>query len=477
MMNSFISITSAGLLVLIPSAAEGSNGISLRRYQSATQTYVDNEMAFVLESMYDRDEDVMLERRFTPDVRHRMMQSKASRERFATDDKPSDVERAWNDIVSHGWEMAISQDEDFLFLVCHSSPDDLDGNRRLDDLLTAIGKEHSSDYVETVHFDLHNLCVITPIQPVVAKELYELSTSSCVTLCPLVDVIKMSPNIISQLIDFGTDMPTTRHAEDDDLVFVSSSAASKSIAFSLVPTTNVEKTNQMLQNITANIRLHGERNLVQLSNATSEPTNISRLSLHDTFSITRASKASPLNKSARYWSRMLNHDIDCSSIFSTIAIKSSATTSVYEIKVPSSPSTEACIVTILVGLASHPSVVHVGSISHNVDLHNLNAGWVVEGSVTSDTGKRERPWSVAGLNGSGQIVSVSDTGLDVENCHFLDINGRGSIFARFDNSRRKVVRYDVSIETILSYPPASLCVFIAKLLSLFLVTDQTNVWR
>ena len=99
MMNSFISITSAGLLVLIPSAAVGSNGISLRRYQSATQTYVDNEMAFVLESMYDRDEDMMLERRFTPDVRHRMMQSKASRERFATDDKPSDVERAWNDIV------------------------------------------------------------------------------------------------------------------------------------------------------------------------------------------------------------------------------------------------------------------------------------------------------------------------------------------------------------------------------------------
>lgn len=41
-------------------------------------------------------------------------------------------------------------------------------------------------------------------------------------------------------------------------------------------------------------------------------------------------------------------------------------------------------------------------------------------------------------------MSVSDTGLDVNNCYFKDANGNGNIFSKWDTSRRKVVRYDVS---------------------------------
>ncbi|KAL7546088.1 hypothetical protein ACHAWF_009425 [Thalassiosira exigua] len=113
-----------------------------------------------------------------------------------------------------------------------------------------------------------------------------------------------------------------------------------------------------------------------------------------------------------------------------------------------------CVASIVAGLSLHRSVVHVGILSDAVELHNAGARWVVQGAVEDerieagdgdDGGRRRRsPFLDAGLDGSGQIVSVSDTGLDVTNCYFKDESGNGSIFEGWDYSRRKVVKYDVS---------------------------------
>ncbi|KAL7539054.1 hypothetical protein ACHAXR_009628 [Thalassiosira sp. AJA248-18] len=142
---------------------------------------------------------------------------------------------------------------------------------------------------------------------------------------------------------------------------------------------------------------------------------------------------------------------------------------------PSSPSsssslptttTPECIASIIAGLSIHPTIINIGILSKTVQLDNANAQWVVQGHVVTTTNneqqqqhepKRRRPFFEAGLDGTGQVVSVSDTGLDVDNCYFKnhdnvgglnDSSGSGSGSIIFDGawhySQRKVVKYDIS---------------------------------
>ncbi|RYY89332.1 hypothetical protein EON63_00875 [archaeon] len=63
--------------------------------------------------------------------------------------------------------------------------------------------------------------------------------------------------------------------------------------------------------------------------------------------------------------------------------------------------------------------------------------------VNSDLSRQ--PYTAAGLRGDNQVVTISDTGLDVNNCYFYDKRGRvqpTSITSpRYDPNYRKVVQY------------------------------------
>ena len=65
--------------------------------------------------------------------------------------------------------------------------------------------------------------------------------------------------------------------------------------------------------------------------------------------------------------------------------------------------------------------------------HRPNADWMVQSYV-----EQARPFFDAGINGTGVVVAVSDTGLDSDNCYFHDaINPIGM-------NHRKIVSYDVA---------------------------------
>ena len=210
---------------------------------------------------------------------------------------------------------------------------------------------------------------------------------------------------------------------------------------------------------------HEEQDGAQKNNNRQHGRKLRQLSIQDAFSITQ-SGGDHSTSSYHNWSRIISRGLEseqeqhsCVSILENIVLESSFRSS-FEFPLvtsltdvgsktktttsSSSPDPE-CIASIVAGLSVHPNVVNVGILSKTVQLDNAKAQWVVQGDFeTKNTGVRKRPFFDAGLDGSGQVVSVSDTGLDVDNCYFKDQRGDGSSFSGWDYSRRKVVRYEIS---------------------------------
>jgi len=91
-----------------------------------------------------------------------------------------------------------------------------------------------------------------------------------------------------------------------------------------------------------------------------------------------------------------------------------------------------CALAVLASLIVSPQVCTVETRKPQ-QTRNRNAQWLVQTGIDSN-----RPWFDAGIMGSGQIVAVSDTGIDVNNCYFADEEDPG----RFRNdNHRKIVQY------------------------------------
>ena len=73
-----------------------------------------------------------------------------------------------------------------------------------------------------------------------------------------------------------------------------------------------------------------------------------------------------------------------------------------------------CALVVVAGMASSLDVCAL-EVRPEVQGNNVNAQWMVQSGVEG-----QRPWFDHGLDGTGQVVAVSDSGLDVDNCFFWD---------------------------------------------------------
>ncbi|CAM9895106.1 unnamed protein product [Pylaiella littoralis] len=118
----------------------------------------------------------------------------------------------------------------------------------------------------------------------------------------------------------------------------------------------------------------------------------------------------------------------------------------------------ACFMSLLLQLAAKSEVLRVSPL-HSAKLLNAVASAITEGGDTS-----KRPLLDAGLDGRGEVIQVTDTGLDETSCFFVDddkaqiehdhyfegvrLGPNGTVDLVFENhsfaydlSRRKVVQY------------------------------------
>jgi hypothetical protein len=124
----------------------------------------------------------------------------------------------------------------------------------------------------------------------------------------------------------------------------------------------------------------------------------------------------------------------CSSMFEKLSIDSISREEAM-INLGEEPSVE-CAMSLVAALSSQVEVCSVETVSKAESL-NLNAQWIIQSGVS-----QSRPWFDAGLDGTGQIVDVSDSGLDTNHCSFWDSTPGELRDGTNQPTRRKVVRYE-----------------------------------
>ncbi len=107
------------------------------------------------------------------------------------------------------------------------------------------------------------------------------------------------------------------------------------------------------------------------------------------------------------------------------------------------PAASACLMSLLAFVSSDPSVLYLEEYPE-LELHNAAAAHITQ---SGDGAPGTLPFFDVGLDGTGQVVQVSDTGLDQQSCFFSDSAGPVAsttlTAAAFDLTKRKVVQYVV----------------------------------
>ena len=399
------------------------------------------------------------------DVKNRdLKKDKGKRSRgFSNDEEVTVLDEDSVDITVDGEEELTTEwtgESDVLFLVCHSSTENMSGNDHLKEILVASGKDvkiptSSSDdttdyHMEVVHSHPRLTCVILGMQPSYAWGIANKPTSS-ITLVPWVDVMKISPELFDHILDINDDsvvqeetteegtrgLRNFRRAQeeddaeeslfwDDETAPVANELENKYVVFSMVSPSLQQDAQAVIADLTA-MSKNGQRKralgidqvVEEEGNDESHISKLRKLSIHDAFSITQSDVFSVSSTtSAGHWSRLFSRGLEsadgCVSMVEGITIESSFVKSSYEFQLVTSNSQSnsttlswdpACVASLVAGLAVHPSVVNVGIVSKFVQLDNAKAQWVVQGGATnSDASAWRRPYFDAGLDGSGQIV-------------------------------------------------------------------------
>ena len=359
------------------------------------------------------------------------------------------------------------------------------------------GSNHQGLYLNVIYSSPKLVCVILPMQPTyaeaIANKKVDDTLSSIMTIVPWIDVMKISPDVFHHILSGSasksegdsnggdsTSASGTRGlrnfrratAEDPlkDMMWdnnqesADASLEHKSVIFTLAPPSNtlvdaksvIEDLIVMAKNGQRRRRRLVARGDQETDKHTSERRLFRGLSIDEAFSVS-ARPGQPHASNSGHpssWSHIISRGLEseddgdsCIDILQGIELEPSFLSSfefpLLDATKSTTPSPE-CLASIIAGVSTHPHIVNVGILSKEVQLDNEKAQWVVQGAVSNRQNERIRPFFDSGLDGSGQVVSIADTGLDVNNCYFKDDRGKGSSFSSWDYTRRKVVRYDVS---------------------------------
>jgi subtilisin family serine protease len=143
-----------------------------------------------------------------------------------------------------------------------------------------------------------------------------------------------------------------------------------------------------------------------------------------------------------FWHRQLQYsgDDQCSDMLASLELEVSVKGNTMTLTLPPDQRKDEyreCIHTLVVDLVMQMEICYVGAYQQIETLNTLATGIVQSGTSTS------KPFYDVGLDGLGQVVALSDTGIDTDNCYFWDTRKeiRKDKSGAFDLDVRKVVQY------------------------------------
>ena len=402
------------------------------------------------------------------------------------DDVTGSINRAagadsiWSGLVQHGWNIATSTSNDDVvvdnvgrrsneeqssFLVC-ARGGNMSGYERLQSVLNGFGVDSSATLVvsnlqgETCRF-------VTTAASKALSLADQVMDGLTFTIIPVFDMMKISLGTIEEVSSERWAIPSpsnnralailsndTWHEEDTNdwersiMVGLAPGVGGKSntecetIAGAIIADVKImaeegRRRRRQLQELpAASINLRGG------SNGEQNMPSSSILSVTDAFSATSRKFGNPnrrhlFESTSDAWSSAIERGLEshhmCGSMFDDIDIRLRHGNQGFEYilnpvntvsgDVESSASNSDCVISFIAALSTHPYIVTVESNGEVTADSNTNAQWITQTGVEDHT-----PFFDAGITGEGEIVSVSDSGVDLRSCWFKDEDGYGNIF-------------------------------------------------
>ena len=425
------------------------SSLSLADFQSLLHTEVNDEIEHIFaDGSTDEDENFI----------YRKLKRKLK--------QPEKLpELVWDQMVDHGWQLtkhfahrnitdtpdASKEDWDslFPFLVCSRTPLLKSGAQRLPPIIQFTGAQEKD--IVIVSNDDNQTCVIVTTSFKNAKFVDNAISNDEYVITPLTDLMKISTSTMQQVQSKEWSIPSANQRFHQVLrgegytpnwervirvTFAEGGRDEESSGkllmqkghaiLSDIKTMGIEGSKRRQRRLSSN-PTHDGKEFISLTDAFSLTSSIT---LNEkTYRNARALSSSRIN----FFSRSLEFGIEashcCETMFQYLAMRpviegnsidiilnpelnSTMMHSLQDLEVESSASNSHCVISLVIGLSLHPQVRNI-EIEWPVSLDDHQSQWISQSGIDG-----YRPLFDLGLTGKDQIISVTDSGLDIDNKFF-----------------------------------------------------------
>uniref|UniRef100_A0A7S4SZ44 subtilisin n=1 Tax=Ditylum brightwellii TaxID=49249 RepID=A0A7S4SZ44_9STRA len=364
-------------------------------------------------------------------------------------------------------EEELSSGKPYPYIVCHrGSAAGMSTNKRKkavkERLMAAavaaknFSEEEATEYVQNINYatmavkdDL--FCGVTRLHASIACEISDESNS--ISVQPMIMSLKMAADTVGTILDRMADT-ALQFEGDPNVDFTLCPGATTDAKFAEKDITTTMGGGDVTEEFIAFLLDRGENFSCADPNITSAAS--SALYWTDPASPTLTEQVS-ITKRTIYWAELFDRSLNtcnCDDMY-TNRLRATVTEgdpsnphdpdilNILFMSEGATPSDTDCAIALVAAGALQPEICHV-EVQGVVDTGNDIAQWLAQGGVGSEDAM-ETPLYDAGITGAGQVVAVSDTGLDYENCYFMDANAPDPSAARND-AHRKVVSYNPFVD-------------------------------
>lgn len=404
----------------------------------------------------------------------------------------SDVQDLWSHIIDHGWSNIETSaqksgfhdnaygrslrgsprtSDDFVYhplLLCNASPRYKTGAQRRRMIQNDFGHILQQDMM-VVYNDKEKTCFHVSAIGMEATKLRNISSSEFgqdYAVVPMTDIMKITVNSFEEILNGNWSLPLA----SDSVVGEWERMIRVAFTTSCPHAANEDEVIDTARSVLSYAQSLGKQGAMnrRLADSTIHGSSSStKGSLTESFSLTSAFKnvksrklAEALSKGrVEMFDRSVKHGLEadhgCKSMFDEMEIRPQDDMKGFDIVlnpilakdvtqvVPSngdditamsSARNVDCIISLVMALSTHPSVLNV-EVDSPPSFDDYDAKWITQSKQPGYT-----PLSDAGITGKGQIISMIDSGVQPDHRLFGPVSA--SVIDNWDTSQRKIVSYN-----------------------------------